>query len=1248
MWRTRLAHKEREGWLRQVFERCGLQAAVLRGRQLKKIAVEEISPTGVKTTKLRWTQDADSPPHYRLEREFPPQPGQRTRDGAPSDEPGSRTVYSGAALRCLLLLGEKAQEAAQGRVLEPWQIYKALHSAIQKRGYDPHVPWARTPTVKPSDSADPTRTKIRKGKKAETANESGDGVPVLSEAEAKEKKEEQASQERALTMKGIVEGLSPLARFHHPCFWEAYRMGLWDTKAPESVLPRQTYHARSCKWADQEDPANKFKNANERDPYARLPAIFPRQMVEAELIALCEAAARQLPALSVSAYEIAYGPTEMAYPNIRRRDPAKQEEETERRKALQALPDDQRKKFVRGKAAEWQGALSQKAPTFDNRGPAPCALIPRFNVAKCDLRFDAQGVPVSDSTLAAEVTFLLQLKNFRFVPEVLDPSKPGGVRDSFNPQELKQLYEDHFTATVLTRMTAGTKGGAMTEKMLCAWMSEHIGPKTTAKPGQEGKGKEIIDMPKATGRARFSRPALRLVKELLLSGLSPAEFKAALLDLNNATWQDLRKAVKLVLEPRNGTSLVPPDAAKDSPVFNTDPMRGMVVSDLDFLDNIGTSWDKISIRDERLEAISEMTHAEKDVRQNAITRMISMEINPKIRHRLTLLDHILDEIIADGNLPNRVVLEFAREEWLGPKRRKELEAFQKERRDQNIIAKMNLGGEVTHKAILKHQLCGEQGGRCLFCGKNFSNPETTSVIHGELSFENAHIAHIVADSKGGPRAYVNLVLACDGCNRAQENRYHADAFTQNCFPRGWDSFVTDVEKCTAMRPFKKKLLCTKSADEAALMVQNKTALQETAWIAKLARVLICLKFGWKLDSEGEQRHVVVVTGSVTNRVATKYGLYSLLGGPERVKKLADERVMIEAAMLETETGTDDDFEKLCDGAPSAWKLKKRKGEDHWDRESIFKELRKLQIKNEDAINEKDRKDKRHHALDAMVLSFLTHWAGNPGKSLYFGLPPGKNWKEEFRHYLDILYPEILIPEPPELEQSFYGSRRIGMLSVATKRFVLREIAYSGQPLAYSATALEKAVESITDTLIRGKVLAFVNTNPKEAEWLAFCAQMEREGLRKGGPRLLKVRRAVSKNLDEFADFSKDGTGAWRKGASNVGWFICKMRTEPVRYAVETVYVHQSKEVRAAEIAAHPDYCGVVGYFIKGEWIETSLPIKGLKMPLPEGTYLIRSMRTRNQQTEGMMELKSIQGTEYKPISVTRLMEAGMKKVKTHD
>ena len=1147
MWRTRLAHIEREVWLRQVFERCGLKDAVLWGRRLKKITVEETGPGGVQVTKKRWTLDADNPPDYRLEREFPPQPGKKARDKAPSDEQGARTIYSGAALRCLLLLGEKAQIAAQGHTLEPWQIFKALHSAIQKRGYDAKVPWARTPTAKPIQSADAAPKKARKSKKAETAetDAEADCEPALSEEEAKEKKEEQASLERALTMKGIVEGLSTDTRFQHPCFWEAYRMGLWDTKEPEVILARQSHNARSCKWADQEDPANKFKNANERDPYSLLPAIFPRQMVEAELIALCEAAAQQLPALSVSAYEIAYGPTGLPYPNIPRRDPAQQEVETQRREALKALAPELREKFVRGKAAEWQGALSQKAPTFDNRGPAPCALIPRFNVAKCELRFDKDAL-VPESALAAEVSFLLQLKNFRFVPEVRDDSKPGGLRDYFSPQELKQLHADHFTATVLQRMASGMTGGAMTKKMLCDWMGERIGPKTTPKPGQDGKGKEIIEMPKATGRARFSRPALRLVKELLLSGLSPAEFKAALLDLNNQAYDALRKAVKLV--------------GDDSREMNTQEMRGMIATDLDFLDNIGASWDKISIRDERLEAISELTQAEKAARQAAITRMISMEINPKIRHRLTLLDHILDEITADGRLPDRVVLEFAREEWLGPKRRKELMDFQAERKQQNITAREALEGNASPRTILKYQLYKEQNTHCIFCGDPIGNPETTHVAtKNDLDFAAADLAHIVPDSQDGPRAYVNLVLACKKCNSNQKEKYHANLFGENnVFRRSWDSFMSDVAACSTMKPFKKKLLCTKSLEEAKEMVQNKTALQETAWIAKLARVLVCLKFGWKLDAEGEQRRIVVVTGSVTNRVATKFGIYSLLGGPERVKKLADAKMAIEAAMKNVAEASEDELGKLCDDFPKEWKMKKRKGADHWDKDFTLWLLRRLRIANEDAINEKDRNDDRHHALDAMVLSFLPHWAGNPGKSLYFGLPPGKNWKEEFRHYVEGLYPEVLISARPELEQSFYGARRVGIASAATKRYVLREIAYSGITPKFSNSTLSKQARRIFDKHIQSAVSTFADQNPKEAEWLAFCERLAIGGLKTGGPRITHVRRIVSDELTEYADFSKDGTGAWRKGDKNQGWFVCEKKGREGEYAIEPVYVHQSK------------------------------------------------------------------------------------------
>lgn len=1213
MYRTRLAHRARESWLRSVFRNAGLGGAVLEGRKVDRPA----DSTGVARFKLVEKGD------FRLEREFPPQLGEKVRDDAPNDAEGARTVYCGSALRCLLLLGRDAQIAAQGAPLAPWQVFKALHSAIQKRGYDPKVPWSRQsqkPQIDPSSGDGGGKVKRSKSKNSEKAEASDD---AMTEDEKAEQKEEQASLERALTMQGIIEGLIDDPQFHRPCFWEAWRLGLWIPSDPTVVQARLNHSAKSCKWADQEDPANRFKPANERDPFAKLPAIFPRAMVEAELIALCEAAADCLPALAGSAYEIAFGPVGVPYPTIPRKDSADSEVENRRREGLEALPPEQRRKFVRGKEAEWQGALAQKAPTFDNRGPGPCALIPRFKVAKCDLR-QFEGSIVPDSLLPAEVSFLLQLKNFRFAPEVPDQNRDGGLRDALNADELKKLHADHFTETVVPRLFQGMKGSALTKKVLCDWLGANVAPKRTPKPGQEGKGKDIIEMPKTTGRSRFSRPGLKLVKALVLSGLAPADFKKELMDVANPKWASLRQAVQLI--------------GKDGVSLNHDEKCGIVPSDLDFLDRVGTSWEKISIRDERLEALSDLSQAEKDARQRAITQMIAGEINPKIRHRLTLLDRLLDEVTAEAGMPDRVVIEFAREEWMGPKRRKELMDFQNQRRQENITTRLKMGENASPRGVLKHQLLSEQRGMCLFCGGQFSSPEVTSVANGQLSFENAHLAHIVPDSKGGPRAYLNLVLACAGCNTRQGDLYHGDAFAKKVFPGDWDAFLQRVNGCNEMRPFKKKILTTRSADEAAEMVQNRTSLQETAWIAKLARVLISLKFGWRLDSAGEERRVVVVTGSVTNRVASKYGLYSLLGGEDRIRRLADQKAEIEAMMDRLDEAEDADIDLIGDECLKKWKFKKRKGDDTWDRDHLLWLLRRNHIANEDAINEKDRDDDRHHALDAMVLSFLPHWAGNPGKSLYFGLPPGRDWKTEFQPYLDNLYPEVLISERPELEDSFYGARRVGLNAAATKRYLLREIAYSGLPAKFSESTLAKRAANIFDPPIRAAVLAFVRSKPKEPDWIAFCEKLNREGVRIGGPGISKVRCLVSADLTEYGDFSKDSTGAFRRGDKNQGWFVCERKDKPGKFAIEPVYVHRSRMEREKSLLAEGNYLRVVNYFVRDEIVSISRSISGIKDPLPAGNFSLRSMRI-----DGYIKLSNNAGHTYLPVHIDKLMEHGFEK-----
>ncbi|HUK83087.1 MAG TPA: hypothetical protein VLZ12_10710 [Verrucomicrobiae bacterium] len=93
MWRTRQAHRARVQWLDEVMRKAGIE--VLHGRNYDKAG--------------NWKPG--EPADERLEREFA--------------KPGDPTCFTSCLLRIKLLRGER---------LEPWQIYKALHSAIQRRG----------------------------------------------------------------------------------------------------------------------------------------------------------------------------------------------------------------------------------------------------------------------------------------------------------------------------------------------------------------------------------------------------------------------------------------------------------------------------------------------------------------------------------------------------------------------------------------------------------------------------------------------------------------------------------------------------------------------------------------------------------------------------------------------------------------------------------------------------------------------------------------------------------------------------------------------------------------------------------------------------------------------------------------------------------------------------------------------------------------------------------------------------------
>lgn len=883
MWRTRQAHRAREQWLEKVMREVGIE--VLKGRQVGKV-----------DGKWKQTADGDS----RLEREFP--------------APGDNTCYTSCLLRIKLLRGEK---------LEPWQVFKAFHSAIQRRGYDPNIPW-----------------KTREARKAKEGED-----------------DEAGTEQRMHRFELDLEKMAPGQKgFHFPAYYDAFQMGLWNPAKPDEFMLRSDCHAHTTR--------------NQ---------IVPRNLVEDEIRKMAEGAAKHYPTLAGKADYLLYGPTEMPYasfnPKLRKEYDLKE-----------------------GGQNDWQGVVGQKIPRFENRIIAKCALIPRLNV--CKLREGKKGQPHEKSLAAVEVAFLMKLKNLRI-------QRPGGL-GWLSAGEIGAIFEDPKRTDWKITKSAWKK--------YCARIGAVPLP-----------GHEEIDSPRFSGRSRFCRPALEVLKRLTLSGQKPSEFlKEELVRLNG----------------------------------NKDPLKGLVAADLKFISEMvarNDSWEGIYIPNQQLDALTE--HA--DNSNEAIARLIGQQNDPIVRHRLGVFHKrlcALEQITKSR--PDQVVLEFVREDFMGKKAKLEYNSFLKRRAEERIQARDEAAkaGATEKSAGLKLELLRAQDGCCLYTNEG--------LIASKL--DEYQIEHIVPRSKGGPDAVLNYVLTSQKTNDAKGDRTPYDWFHQE-MPDRWDAYVNRVRaRASHLRNKKVQLLISPNAQELAVRY---TALAETAWIAKLAQAIVGLHFNWRngVDEKGNKR-VAVISGGLTGRIRRKYALNEILN-------------------------------------PNA--------------------------ETAEEAEKKNRDDDRHHALDAMVISFVPNWVRDAKKETFFRFPAPiqQNARGFFEREIASVIPRNLCFEKAALAETIYGARTDKQKKVIVQRAKLVLLAMKPTAPGKSVFDLKyalKQVQSIRDQTIQERAIEFLKTNPDEVAWRLFCGEFHLK--RKDGslgPRVLFVTVNVGEPT-EYKDMSKDGTGAYRK------------------------------------------------------------------------------------------------------------------------
>lgn len=688
--RTRESHRARENWWREQAKIAGLE--ILESRQ-------PVKENG---------QIKNYSPDRRMLREFP--------------EAGDTTIYTSSLLRIALLQGIK---------LESWQVYKAIWSAIQHRGYDTDVPWIKE-----------HRRNISKEENTEEKNDPDE-----------KKKNDEAENGKAVEeyTKLLNNCFGDKKEFHYPCYLEAYRMGIWNPTLPNKLDGR---------IGSNPSPA--------RNKGAAKTAVAPRELVEKELRTMLEQAARQYLKLKGKIDLILYGSAEKPYVSH----------------------------------SKVEGVLGQKVPRFNNRIISKCCLIPRLNVCN------------ADDELNRDITFLMKLKNMRYFY--------GGNKEcALDPKQLAELFEKYKETKSVTPKRWGN------------WVKEKLG-------GIPNPTQLEVEKPKISGRSRFCRPALKILKEILLHGTSPHEKHKELVKNNK----------------------------------NTSPNKGLVTADYAFLLDMPADWYNFTIPDHR----SKDEKLDPALRPAKIDEVINEVNNPVIRHRLRLFERRLQSLKNKFGAPDKLVLELVRdsdEGFMGAKRKKMYDNLQKDNRKKKDDAFKDLreANIAGRDSLLKMMLYREQN------GLDFYSLQPIEVSH----LNNYEIDHIVPRENGGSDAYINKILTTHENNQNKSNR---TPFEWLSGTEQWLGILEKVKK-SKLHPKKKALL---TAENAKDLINKYTQLASTAYIAKLAQRVASLFFGWPQQTEGSKRKIIVTAGGHTAKIRRRYGLDRLLHTgktDEEFKKLID-------------------------------------------------------------------------------------------------------------------------------------------------------------------------------------------------------------------------------------------------------------------------------------------------------------------------------------------------------------------------
>jgi len=331
--------------------------------------------------------------------------------------------------------------------------------------------------------------------------------------------------------------------------------------------------------------------------------------------------------------------------------------------------------------------------------------------------------------------------------------------------------------------------------------------------------------------------------------------------------------------------------------------------------------------------------------EQALNRYMADIKHPLVRHRLTLFQKLLQQLVSRFGEPDMIVLEAIRSLAMGEKKRREHIQRIKENRDERESIRTELKKDnfsSSKNSILRYRLFKEAKGRCPFCLCPFCLQEVV--------YKEAEIEHIVPRSRVDCNEFYNLTVAHQECNKRKDNQTPWEAYGTT---KDWEALRKNAEDCFGLGSLKYRLFTNPDAQN---LVEEKSDLQHTAYIARVIRQVSLIQLGWLAedgrdatglkDPEMTAWRFQVTNGSLTSRLRKSWGLNQILNP-----------------------------------FPS---------KDAWEAMTPDE-----QEKKKTEMQEKNRGDLRHHSLDAMVIACTLPWLAHRthGATDLFGRP-GWWWLDE--------------------------------------------------------------------------------------------------------------------------------------------------------------------------------------------------------------------------------------------------------------